>query len=329
MRSFVKYAAPALSLLFFVLLLADARAAAEAARSALSLCLETVLPSLFPFFVFSSLFVSLGCAEALRRPLAPLMAPLFGVGGAGASALLLGLTGGYPVGARVCAELYSGGLCSRSDAERLLAFCNNSGPGFILGVVGGAVFGSTADGMLLYLVHVLAALLTGIIMRRGGTRETFPAKRAAPARAFAAGRSAEASSGAFINAVTSSFSGCLGICGFVLFFSVLLALLRDCGALAAFAALCSAAGMDKACADALSAGLLELTNGAARLSAVTEPRRAFVLAAFLLGFGGLSVHCQALSFIIPAGLSARPYFVGKCVQAALSAAIAVPASLLM
>ncbi len=61
------------------------------------------------------------------------MAPLFRAGGACSSALALGFVGGYPVGARTAIALYENGQCSKTEAERLLAFCNNSGPAFILG----------------------------------------------------------------------------------------------------------------------------------------------------------------------------------------------------
>ena len=40
------------------------------------------------------------------------------------------------MGAKAVAELYQQGLCSRQEAQRLLGFCNNSGPAFFIGVVG-------------------------------------------------------------------------------------------------------------------------------------------------------------------------------------------------
>ena len=112
---------------------------AAAAREGVALCLQTVLPSLFPFFVLSSLLVQSDVPRLLSRAMAGVMYPLFGVSGAGASALILGLLGGYPVGARTVAELYGRGEIAREEAEQLLAFCNNSGPGFFLGVCGTAV----------------------------------------------------------------------------------------------------------------------------------------------------------------------------------------------
>ena len=128
-----------------------------AMRDGLKLCGNVIVPSLFPFFVLSSLVVELGMSRYLGRLFQPVMAPLFRVNGACASALALGFVGGYPVGARTAISLYQNGQCSKTEAERLLAFCNNSGPAFIFGVVGAGVFGSGALGLLLYLVHMAAS----------------------------------------------------------------------------------------------------------------------------------------------------------------------------
>ena len=78
---------------------------AQAARDAMLLCAQTLIPSLFPFFVLSSLLIACGASELLSALLSPLMRPLFGLSGTGAAALALGLCGGYPVGARTAAEL--------------------------------------------------------------------------------------------------------------------------------------------------------------------------------------------------------------------------------
>ena len=57
---------------------------AAAAREGVALCLQTVLPSLFPFFVLSSLLVQSDVPRLLSRAMAGVMYPLFGVSGAGA-----------------------------------------------------------------------------------------------------------------------------------------------------------------------------------------------------------------------------------------------------
>ena len=137
----------------------------EAAKSGLALCYNVIIPSLFPFFVLSSLVVELGLAGYLGRLLEGLMRPLFHVSGACASAFALGFIGGYPVGAKTAISLYENGMCTKTEAERLLAFCNNSGPAFILGVVGAGVFASSRVGVLLYLAHAAASICIGILFR--------------------------------------------------------------------------------------------------------------------------------------------------------------------
>lgn len=277
--------------------------ASDAARQGLELCFRSVLPSLFPFFVLSSLFIALGAANAFGRTLEPMMRPLFSLGGAGASALALGLVGGYPVGARTVAELYRGGSLSKNEAERLLGFCNNAGPGFILGICGGAVLQSTRAGLYLYLVHVAAAMLTGAVLGHCARPERIPVPlRHADARqkGFAA---------AFPGAVRDSFAAVWSVCGFVVLFAVVLR----------FVTLLLPAGAADAPWYPLLLGSIELTNG---ITVLLPDRAGFVLCAVLLGWGGLSVHAQTLSVLDETDLSPRWYFLGKTLQAALSAPLA-------
>ena len=137
----------------------------SAAREGLMLCYNVIIPSLFPFFVLSALVVDLGLAGYIGRALEGFMRPLFNVPGACASAFVLGFVGGYPVGARTALSLYQKGMCTKTEAERLLSFCNNSGPAFILGVVGAGVFASSRVGVLLYLAHAAASICVGLFFR--------------------------------------------------------------------------------------------------------------------------------------------------------------------
>ena len=151
-------------------LLLCSQAALESARAGLSLCAQMIVPSLLPFFILSSLLQQLGLPGILGRLLSPVTQKLFGIGGAGASALLLGVTGGYPLGADAVAWLRRSGALTREQAERALAFCNNSGPAFLVGAAGVGVFHSAGYGLLLYGVHVLSAVLVGMLFapRSGG-----------------------------------------------------------------------------------------------------------------------------------------------------------------
>ena len=177
-------------------LLVQAQTAADAVREGIDLCLRAVIPSLFPFFAVSSLLVSLGAADGAGRVLARPFRRLFRCGGAGCAALLLGLIGGYPVGARTAAELVRRGELSPAEGARLLTFCNNAGPAFAIGVAGVSVFGSARTGAWLYLLHCAAALLTGLLFCRRPLPVTAMPKRPVPPQTGLTGQFLRAVEGA-------------------------------------------------------------------------------------------------------------------------------------
>ena len=296
-------------------LVAAPQEAITGAKHGLTLCFNVIIPSLFPFFVLSSLVVDLGLAAYLGRALEGLMRPLFRVGGSCAAALALGFIGGYPVGARTALQLYQQGLCSKPEAERLLAFCNNSGPAFILGVVGAGVFGDGRVGLLLYCTHAAASLLVGLLFRfYGGGGSGGAATRPKPIQTVTV-------PAAFTGAVTRSFQSTLNICAFVVFFAVVLQLLSAWGLLSAFAALLARVGIEPEWARRLVAGLLELSSGVSSLNGGSGLSGRASMAAFMLGWAGISVHCQVLSFLVDSGLSAKTYLAGKLSHGLIAAAL--------
>jgi len=284
--------------------------AAAAAADGLRLCGRVLIPSLFPFFVCSNLLVELGVCARLGRRMEPVMRPVFHVGGAGAAALALGLLGGYPAGAQAAEALYRSGRLSRREAGQLLKFCNNSGPAFFFGVLGSAVFRSPAAGLLLYGTHAAGAVLTGVVLR----------PRELPEKALPAGRDSPPEPGfssAFTASVRRAGSAILQVCMFVIVFSVASrVLLRVLGPLLPAEAV------------PLAAGALELTAGADALRAAALPAPArLTCAAFLAGFGGLSVHAQTQAILDGSGLTAC--LRAKLLHGLLSAALTLPAALLL
>ncbi|HOQ08473.1 MAG TPA: nucleoside recognition domain-containing protein, partial [Clostridiales bacterium] len=124
---------PALCILFTLCLVIFSDTAAKAALKGLNLWSSAVVPSLLPFFIASELLNSSGFINVAGTLLEPVMRPLFRLPGCSSLALALGVTSGYPVGARITADLRKSGALTRTEAERLLAFTNNSGPLFIIG----------------------------------------------------------------------------------------------------------------------------------------------------------------------------------------------------
>ena len=280
--------------------LADAGQLRLEAAKALSLCAGTVIPALFPFMAVTGLLVRLGFGQWLAPYMAGLMAPLFRLPGCAGSALLLGLVGGYPIGAHTAAELYASGALTRQEAERLLTFCNNSNPVFLISVLGVGVFGSVRVGIWLWLIHVASALMTGLLFRGlGRGRRSVP-----PPISF----QAPSLPGAFVASVKDAAMGMVSVCAFVTLFYVLVSPLTHLGGHLA----------------AMAVGITELFSLTPLL---TCDRTGFILAAGCAGWGGLSVLCQTAAVLDGTDLPLRPCFLGKLAQGHLSAFMAAALSL--
>ena len=277
-------------LALMALLLFFSAPAAEAVRQGLALCAASVVPSLFPFLVLSSLFMATGGGELLGRPLQQAAGRILGCSGTGVSVFFLSLLGGYPVGGRLIGQLYRAGQLSKEEAEHLLLFCNNAGPAFILGFVGLGQMGSMRIGVYLYLVHAAAAALVALLLRPG--KSFFPAERHT--------LSSLPFSEALVSAIGEAGSTMVQVCAFVTFFYTALQLFSSLTRMT----------------HPLALGFVELTRGILQLR---TGHGGFVMASALLGWGGLSVHCQTAAVLSGTDLSLRNHLRGKLLHSLFSA----------
>ena len=152
--------AAAAALAFGVLVLAVPEAAARGFAGGTALCLQSVLPALFPFFVVCELLTAAPPLAVLLRP----MQRVLGLESAEtARALLLSWVGGYAVCARLAGQLYGAGRITRRDAALLQVLGCCSGPGFVIGCVGGALLGNVRLGVVLYAAQIGANLGAGAV----------------------------------------------------------------------------------------------------------------------------------------------------------------------
>lgn len=276
-------------------LIFQGKSALEAAQAGISLCLQRVIPALFPFFVLSRLASGSSLANDLAWALGPALERAYHLPGSAAAALVLGALGGYPTGAQVAADLKVQGKLTAPEAERLLAFCSNCSPGFVFGMLG-CVFGLAGAGVL-YCAHLLAAALTGFLLRsREAPNHQAPSVGAKPP-------------------ISQAVSGALKAMGSVCAYVVLFSVLTDA----------VARGGQDFLPDSLLLtlqGLLELTGGFAALSARAADLPCFCMAGFFLSFGGLCVWFQTKSILAPAGLTGSLYLPGKLLQGGLTAVFA-------
>ncbi len=280
----------------------------EATRKAMVLCESTVIPSLFPFFVCSGILVQLGAAALLGKLLSRIMTPVFRLSGSSSLALIMGLISGYPVGAKCVSELVREGNCHKSEGEKLLAFCNNSGPLFILGAVGSGMLGSASSGVVLYISHFLSSITIALLFRNIKCRITTSDNIAASHHNKSFG---EILTESIKNAADSVFT----ISGFVIIFNILLSSADHFGIIDKLSTL----GMDKNICRVFMYGIFEPTNGCLAASeAIVHPIALYLILSSIIGWSGISVHLQVLGIIKKANLSPKYYFIGKLLMTVIS-----------
>lgn len=294
-------------LLLALMLRADAvrQAAAQAVRQAATV----VFPSLFPFFVVSRRLTGLLCPKRGNR----LCLRWFGVGAAGLGAVAMGLCGGYPLGVYSACAQYRSGALTHAQAERLITFCNNTGPSIFFGMVGALLFRDPVICACAYLIHILSAALTALLVSDSDGPD--PGIQSAP-------QSPEP----FPESLKQAFESAALLCGYVVFFAVLLRLILD---LSAVRFLIAYAPFDPAAAEAALCAFVDLPSGLGAMQSVATPAARFVLCAAGIGWGGMCVHLQAASFWHGAGLRVRGYYFAKALQALISCALALAATRLL
>ncbi len=250
--------------------------AAQGAARGLSLCGSALIPALFPFFFLTKFLgerLPVGNGKKAMTSLIP---------------VLMSFVGGYPTGVLCATSLYSSGRLSREEAQRLIPVCNNSGPGFFVGVLGAGIFQDPRRGLTLYFIHVYTALLLLLIRTDSGesprTRLFCTAEKKPLPQLFQ-------------QVLGESCQAMLRVCGLVILFSVLRELLIPFlpGWLHKYW------------------GLVELSSGI--LSTGGED---LILWSVMMGWGGLCVHLQAMSIWQEAGLHMKGYFPMKLLHGLLS-----------
>jgi len=324
------------SIAFFLLTLVIAIAinpkeSFDAALNGINMCINVVFPSLFPFLVVTYLFIHIGMVHILGVVLEPIMRPIFNVPGSGSFAFAMGIISGYPIGAKTTADLWKKKLCSTIEGERLLTFCNNSGPLFILGAVAVGMFKKPALGFLLYLVHFLAAVSVGVcfrfykynVKRNPETRRTSKSIINSIRNVIYENKK---NFGELLGeAIKNAVNLLLVIGGFIVFFSVLIKILGHFKILSFISKLLGILlipiGFPAELMPAMASGLFEITNGIKMAAECSSPTLIYkaTAASLILGWAGFSVHFQVMNMILHTDMRIVPYLGGKALHAAFSA----------
>lgn len=273
----------------------------SASYNGLMLWFQTILPTLLPFMILSNMLISLHAVSHLTTLFYPILHFFFGVSKNGAYALMTGYLCGYPMGAKITADLTEHQLISPKEGQYLLGFCNNVSPMFIITYVAVQSFHNKQLILPSVLILYGSALIYGLLtrnwkhsFRKNGQKKEEPLL---PLNF----KIVDAS-------IMNSFETITKLGGYIVLFAIL-------------AAMCNLIPFPSELFHCILIGLCEITNGvqAATASGLTFPVQ-YCIVLTAVAFGGLSGLAQTASMIKDSPLSLSRYLIAKLITGLLTLA---------
>ena len=269
----------------FLLMLCCPKEVFNGASEGLLLWFQILFPTLFPFLLITDLLMATGGIRMISKVLSVPFGILFRVSGEGSFAVVAGFLCGYPMGAKITADLIRNQSISVEEGTYLLSFCNNTSPIFIMNFL----VWKTLDRKELLLPSLVILLGTPVVM-------SFPFRKI-----YKSGRK---------RCMMDSFETIVKVGGYLIIFSVLLELAEQTG--------------QKNIAATLLLSTLEVTNGILMIAKkFPEISTAYPLLIGLTSMGGICSMAQTQSMIRGTGLKLSDYIIQKLATAMAASGFAI------
>ncbi|MGN0526089.1 MAG: hypothetical protein ACI4IF_01515 [Acutalibacteraceae bacterium] len=282
------------ALLTFVLFLfiKYPQAIGNGVKEGLTLLGTTLIPSLFPFMVVSSFISNNNTVEMLLQKTDSFSKRVFKTSGKGVLAFLLGILGGYPVGAKTIAENYKQNRITQNEAERLFYWCITPSFSFAVTAVGTFMLNSTALGVIVYISCILSSLTIAILCRFL-SNDTYALSTQ--------NHTSQDNAQLLVDSVKNGIDGMLGISGWVLLFS-------------GFSGAVSSFNIPQE-AKLFIQSVLEVTKGS---EIIVKNSLSLPVLSAAVGFSGFAVICQITAYGKQCNISVKKLLVSRVLNAVFS-----------
>ena len=268
---------------------------------------SSIFPSLFPFFILSSLLINYGFIELTSELFKPVMW-LFGIDSRCSFILLSSLVSGYPSSALYTMMLYDEGVIDSATASKVLTFTHFSNPLFLLGTLSIVFLNSKEAGLLILICHYIGNIMIGILFRNYNKSNGNYRVNIKDGLFNMTKRINHSSSigSVLTDAIKSTISTLLTILGTITVFLVLTTIINSNIHLNSFY-------------QSVLNGIFELTQGLKYVSLLNIPLRLkSVISCLLISFGGLSVHLQVISIINGTDIKYTPFLCARIIHSMVS-----------
>lgn len=274
-------------------------------KNGISISLNLIVPSLFIFMILSNIIIHSYLSDLISIPFRFIGKYLFRISNKNITIVILSLIGGYPIGAKLISDEVKSKNMSVETGQRMINYCVNCGPAFLVTAVGIGVFGSARIGFFLYISQVIACVLIGFITSFSAKNEiasaNFNAKKNNPKKI---------SSVLIVSAVNDAVKALVVICSFIVAFSALIPIV---GVLTT--------NLDKSF-QLLIGGVLEVTNGCSNLNNIGLGNT-IILANIFTSFGGVCVYLQILAMLKGSKIKLGKFFLYRIIYIVISSSVMV------
>lgn len=274
--------------LFLFLIILDSRTAVNAANDNIHMCLKTVIPSIFPF-----LFLGGAISSELVGCNFPIIEKILHIPPGSGGYFLIGQLSGYPVGAKLLQDAAERNEIEQTAAKRMVSFCNNASPAFIIGIMT-PLFTNVHVAIILWIIQIATSILLGMLLPKTQEKICNQSKRQKQN---------------IPKIMADSIKGTVTVCGWIILMGILLAYVNE-------PILKKLNPLGKA----LFSGSIELTSGLFCMYNIQSEHIRFVCSSVLLSLGGICVLLQTRS--VAPFISIRAYLTARLLHAIVSGTIA-------
>ena len=295
------------SITIIVLTLIYPKIAIKAASDAISVWLNIILPTLFPFSMVCLILINSGILIQITQKFNNITKKITGFDGCFLFVFICSCLSGYPMGARLIGSLRYNHAIDDTQAGFMLNCASTTGPSFLINSIAIGILKDTTLISALLISHYLSAFIitfyNGRLNKLLNTKDVI--KKNEPIQ--------NKSIGSILNdSITSSINGMLSILGFMTLFTVAAKLIQSLSIIKAAVPAYSNE------IETIFSGILELTTGCIE-SCSLDSKASVIFICFFCGFGGASIISQSIAL---AGIN-RSFILSKLSQGCLNALIAM------
>lgn len=263
---------------------------ARAAAGGLTLWYRSVLPTLLPFSIFSSIIIHSGLYDTCFFKIHPIFRRLFPVRAPLVYPMAAGFLFGFPLGSKICADLYRAGKITKQEAETVSCICNNFGPAFLCNYM----IGSFTEPILPTWAVLTACYAPPLLLGRLKLGKIQSSREYAVQQKMPASRS-QINFKIIDDGIMDGFTTMIKLAGYIMLFAML-------------ADIVQMIPIGNPVLKCICIGFMEITNGIHAVSlSDAAPLPKYLLDIGIVNFGGLSGLFQTASMMKSTGMRTTAY----------------------